>query len=306
MTLTKISEEIAKAAMYHILTAPSGESLDLNEEKLKQYLSDDLEKEIKDNNIIKAEINSAKVELTINCDDDFNNLKEIAYKAIKNVNPRLKIKEIKDVIIDYNEYKDYTSYYISAVKTNNNNTRAVKLSKEKISELENFYKIIKDCFKNDRDPLDPTDLSIYIPKDSDKIKFIDNQVIWNILDETLQEGINNAIAITKNVASYIEDKGYTLNEDTKKYRIDNFNVTPYQIGWDSMYFTTLQIDDITKDKKVVIGFDTASKELRLFQNKNIVRKNNSAKIILSFYNLIENKDVSDIVLYFMKQILKIK
>lgn len=306
MTLTNLSKEITKAAMYHILTEPSGESLDLNEEKLKQYLSDDLEKEIKDNNIIKAEINSAKVELTINCDDDFNYLRLMAYESLKDIHPQLQIKEIKDVIIDYNEYKDYTSYYISAIKTNNSNTRAVKLSKEKISELENFYKIIKDCLKNDRDPLDPTDLSIYIPKDSDKIKFIDNQVIWNILDETLQEGINNAIAITKNVASYIEDKGYTLNEDTKKYRIDNFNVTPYQIGWDSMYFTTLQIDDITKDKKVVIGFDTASKELRLFQNKNIVRKNNSAKIILSFYNLIENKDVSDIVLYFMKQILKIK
>lgn len=102
MTLTKITEEIAKAAMYHILTAPSGESLDLNEEKLKQYLSEDLKKEIEDHNITKTEINSAKVELTINCDDDFNNLKEIAYKAIKNVNPRLKIEEIKDVIIDYN------------------------------------------------------------------------------------------------------------------------------------------------------------------------------------------------------------
>lgn len=35
MTLTKISEEITKAAMYHILTAPSGESLDLNEKKIK-------------------------------------------------------------------------------------------------------------------------------------------------------------------------------------------------------------------------------------------------------------------------------
>ena len=304
MTLTKITEEIAKAAMYHILTAPSGESLDLNEEKLKQYLSEDLKKEIEDHNITKAEIDSAKVELTINCNEDFNNLKEMAYKTIKNVNPRLKIEEIKDVIIDYNADKKNASYYISAIKTNNKETKVAKLSKEEITQLKKSYENITGYFKNDPEKLAPTDLSLYISKD--KIKFIDKQIVWDKLDERLKTGINDATIITKKIASYIENKGYTLNKDTEKYRIGNFTITPYQIGWDSMYFTALQIDDIKKDKKVVIGFDTASKEFHIHQNKDIIKNNDNAKIILDLYHLVENEDLSDIVLYFLKQILKIK
>lgn len=301
MTLTKISEEIAKAAMYHILTAPSGESLDLNEEKLKQYLSEDLKKEIEDHNITKAEIDSAKVKLTINFDDDFTNLKEVVYKAIKNVNPRLKIKEIKDIIIDYNADRKNASYYISAIKTNNKETKVAKLSKEEITQLKKSYENITGYFKNDPEKLTPTDLSLYISKD--KIKFIDKQIVWDKLDERLKTGINDATTITKKVASYIEEKGYTLDKDTEKYKIGNFTITPYQIGWDSMYFTALQIDDVKKDKKVVIGFDTASKEFYIHQNKDIVKNNNNAKIILDLYHLVENKDVSNIVMYYLKQIL---
>lgn len=304
MTLTKITEEITKAAMYHILTAPSGESLNLNEEKLKQYLSEDLKKEIEDHNITKAEINSANVELTINCNDNFNNLKEIAYKAIKNVNPRFKIKEIKDIIIDYNADRKNASYYISAIKTNSKETKVAKLSKEEITQLKKSYENITGYFKNDPEKLTPTDLSLYISKN--KIKFIDKQIVWDKLDERLKTGINDATTITKKVASYIEEKGYTLDKDTEKYKIGNFTITPYQIGWDSMYFTALQIDDVKKDKKVVIGFDTASKEFYIHQNKDIVKNNNNAKIILDLYHLVENEDLSDIVLYFLKQILKIK
>lgn len=272
--------------------------------KLKQYLSEDLKKEIKDHNITKAEIDSAKVELTINCDKDFNNLKEIAYKAIKNVNPRLKIEEIKDVIIDYNADRKNASYYISAIKTNNKETKVAKLSEDEISELKNSYKNITDCFKNNPKKFTPTDLSLYISKD--KIKFIDKQIIWDELDERLNKGINDAKTITKNVASYIEDKGYTLNKNTEKYKIGNFDITPYQNGWESMYFTALKINDLKKNRKIIIGFDTASKEFQISQDNIVLRNNNAEKIILGLYHLVENEDLSDIVLYFIKQILKIK
>lgn len=305
MTLNDINEKIAQVSMHHVLAAPPIESLDINEEKLKTYMPENLQKELKKHDIIKTEVNRAKVILTVNSTKNFESLKIIIYEALKQIHPRIKLHEIKDITIYYSNRKNNITYSVSAIKFNNRKTKEANLTNNQIDKLKKLYPDIMKYFtnKSNLNIYHYKDLSIYIPNNSNTIQYIDHEIIWAMIEANWEIGIDKAINITKQTAKHIETKGFTLDQNTNKYHINHFTVTPYQNDWQNIYGTILEIYDTQKNRTIKLEYDLTTKKLEIFDNNIPLNTTDSQNIILDLYHIIEDSNICGVILYFLQQVL---
>lgn len=181
MKIQEINEQIAQDVIKNLPFNPTYKKM-IKYKTAKLCVDQKLEDAFTKYKIKEVYIWDTSINLIMDYDYDFTDLKNIIYNIYKKENYELKHNDIKDILINYGKYNNEKFYRIFVVKKDNNHTKSIKLDKRDIKELTYFYPEMINLFTENMAQFDEyTSQSLQIITDRNLITFKDYETLPKIL-----------------------------------------------------------------------------------------------------------------------------